>query len=477
MHDSSIPPAVSDPEWGLVRRILFRFGLLYFVLYALPFPFANLLRLVNGVHGWFRLEGEPPQWIVEGLKYLQYYTEYWQERTTWLGAKLSANGWVDLEVIHQHTGQGHGDTAHDLIKLGVSAILAALVTILWSLFDRRRSHHRGTGKWLHLGVRWYLAFVLLGYGIVKFYSPQFSDPSLQQLTNPIGDTSPMGLVWTFMGFSRPYEVCSGLGETLAGLLLFSRRTSLLGCFVAIPVMANVVLLNWMFDVPVKLHSTNLLLFAIALTVPDWARLRAVFCTNRPVPAADLRLARSRWLTTPLIILGSAWVAFHLYTAHTQNMDRTEHRAQSKPELYGVWEVEKMIRDGKEVAPDDLSRWKSLAIDVNDRAWVRTITDQTSWLHYGEDIPGKTIQVAVMGSTKPPPEKLEKWTFERSEVTRKGENPEPKKMADNSGLTDVKRTALVLKGQWQGKPIELHLLRKEFRLLRGFHLIQEIPYNR
>ena len=38
-------------------------------------------------------------------------------------------------------------------------------------------------------------------------------------------------------------------------------------------------------------------------------------------------------------------------------------------------------------------------------------------------------------------------------------------------------ALAVKGAWRGMPIELHLVKREFPLLRGFHWVQEMPFNR
>ena len=68
----------------------------------------------------------------------------------------------------------------------------------------------------------------------------------------------MGLLWTFMGASAPYQMLAGLAEVTCGMLLFWRRSRLLGALLAIGVMGNVVALNYCYDVPVKLFSTELL---------------------------------------------------------------------------------------------------------------------------------------------------------------------------------------------------------------------------
>ena len=45
----------------------------------------------------------------------------------------------------------------------------------------------------------------------------------RSLRRPIGDMSPMGLLWTFMGHSQPYTKLAGGAEVLGAVLLLSRR--------------------------------------------------------------------------------------------------------------------------------------------------------------------------------------------------------------------------------------------------------------
>ena len=55
-----------------------------------------------------------------------------------------------------------------------------------------------------------------------------------------------------MGYSRPYAIFCGLVETVGGLLLFWQRTTTLGALIVAASMANVAMLNFSYDVPVKL---------------------------------------------------------------------------------------------------------------------------------------------------------------------------------------------------------------------------------
>jgi len=110
---------------------------------------------------------------------------------------------------------------------------------------------------------------------------QFPAPSSETLGTPLGEASPMRLLWTFMGASRPYTWFAGGSEVLAGLLLVWRRTSTLGAMIAAGVMTNVVLLNFCYDVPVKLFSAHLLVTALLILLPHGKDIFGFFFSNQP----------------------------------------------------------------------------------------------------------------------------------------------------------------------------------------------------
>jgi hypothetical protein len=70
-----------------------------------------------------------------------------------------------------------------------------------------------------------------------------------------------------------------------------------------------------------------------------------------------------------------------------------------------------------------------------------------------------------------------WTYERGAKTVQVADPEPRTMADFNRMVDVERRSLVLRGRWGDKELELHTVEKVFLLHRGFHWVQEMPFNR
>jgi hypothetical protein len=181
------------------------------------------------------------------------------------------------------------DWAHVCLLLA----LATGVTVIWSLFDRRRKSYLLFHEWLRVGVRLGLGTTMLSYGVSKAVPLQMGHgPSLTRLVEPFGSFSPMGALWTFMGSSPAYQSFTGCTEILGGVLLLIPQTALLGALISFAVSFQIFVLNMTYDVPVKLFSFHLALLSLFLILPDWPRLRNFFLLNRTVAPAPHRVTRS-----------------------------------------------------------------------------------------------------------------------------------------------------------------------------------------
>ncbi len=78
---------------------------------------------------------------------------------------------------------------------------------------------------------------------------------------PMARSAPMGLLWAFMGMSHAYSFFGGLGEMAGAFLLLVPSFTALGALVTAGVMSNVLMLNLGYDVPRKIYSIHLILFA------------------------------------------------------------------------------------------------------------------------------------------------------------------------------------------------------------------------
>ncbi|GHG00083.1 hypothetical protein GCM10017783_10230 [Deinococcus piscis] len=154
-------------------------------------------------------------------------------------------------------------------------------------------------------LRFFLAAWLLSYGLIKFNFGQFGLLHAEQLDTTYGESSPMGLLWRFMAASPGYQWLAGLAEVLPALLLH-RRTVTLGALLSSVTLTNIVALNLLYDVPVKLFSGHLLLAALILAAAEWPRLWA-FARGEAVPARQARRQPAvfrwgSWLLTALVLV-------------------------------------------------------------------------------------------------------------------------------------------------------------------------------
>lgn len=421
------------PGWHLARRMAFRFTFAYFLLYNLPFPLGVL-----------PFTASPAQW----------YESLWQAIVPWAGKHL-------LRLTNPITifSNGSGDTTYDYVKVLCFLTLAAGATGVWSLLDRKRRNYEQLHQWLRILIRFVLAAAMIGYGAYKAIKSQFPDPSLDRLLQPIGDASPMGLLWTFMGASTPYNVFAGLAEMLGGVLLVWRRTTTLGGLVCIGVLANVFMLNMSYDVPVKLYSFHLLVMAVFLTVPDLRRLADLLLFNRRVePVAFSPLFTRKWLNRAALILppvvGLYLVGSALFDSY--GVYKVDTDPAKKSPLRGIWFVDEFTVNGEVRPPlvtDDM-RWQRVVFDYSERLGIQFMS----------------------GSRQP---FLQQLDGEKQTLTL-GKRDDPDWKAEFAVAT-LEPNLMRLEGQFNGLQIRARLRRtdeSQFRLTnRGFHWINEYPFNR
>ncbi len=473
-EDPSAEPAGDSRDedsagWGRARRFGFAVLAIYFTLYALPFPLSSLPTWA----AWSPRLGAPElppraaealaQWDAGLQQASALTTETWNTVVPWVGREV-----FDHEVVIQPTGSG--DTAfnylRDAIRLALALLLAPLV-----LFVLGREPPRWLQRLLVVGVRYLLAFAMLGYGFFKVIKSQFPDPSLGRLLQPYGESSPMGLVWTFMGASEPYNWFTGGGEVLAGVLLLWRRTTTLGALVSIGVMANVAALNYAYDVPVKLYSTQLLLMGVALALLDGRRLANVFLRNAPAePFAFWPPIRCRvlwvlkWLLKLVLVVSVVWADVDMSLGAYRMRGGAE-----RPELYGIWDVEVFERAGRPLPPltTDAVRWKRLLHDFPGYDGSQSVQV--------ERMDGTRQRFGLaLGEAGPDGER----TFELTPLFAEEDQEPP---TATLTLTRPAEDRLVLEGTFEEESIRVELLRRlpeDFLLVnRGFHWINELPFNR
>lgn len=327
-----------------IRLIGFRFAFSYLVLYTFAFPFYYIPF---------------SSYILEPIHALYIYL------TDSMGSILFKGSY---SVLNPETGSG--DTSFKYAQAVMFLTLAFVATVAWSIIDRHRSGYPKLSVVLTTLVRYYLAAALIGYGVIKIFPLQFSVLPAIALNRTYGESSPMGLLWTFMGASRLYTAFTGAGELLAGVLLLFRITRLIGATLSTFIFLHVFVLNLSYDVPVKLLSFHLLLMSAFLTAPLMKKTANLFATEEP-PLSEVLLPkwsskRTRWLIITLkCMLIVLILVLPALNAFERNMELIqEAKSSSKPSIYGVYTISNFMRNNETTRDTGPSGWKEIKLNAN-----------------------------------------------------------------------------------------------------------------
>ncbi|MBV6653328.1 MAG: hypothetical protein KI786_06210 [Mameliella sp.] len=407
----------SSPSWPKPLRIGFRILFSYIIWYTLT-----------------------NQFILSG-----FTEKVWQWVVPYFGELVFG---IDASTEVLKTGSGDG--LYNYITAVWVFILALISASVWSLLDQRKSY-----SWLLqvlvVIIRYYLVFQMAIYGVAKIMYSQFSEPAFHRLLQPFGEASPMGLLWTFMGFSYGYNLLTGGMEFLGSLLLLFRKTTTLGALVTLGVMINVMALNFFYDVPVKLLSTHLVLFCLFPALYDGQRLLNVLILNKPAQAINIpELLPSPGYQTAKNVIKVFVLVIGLVSLVVMISKYTD---RSKPPMYGLYEVETMVSNQDTLPPllTDHKRWQHIIVEYPGRAIIQTMPGDIRWFDFEVD------------------------TLNHFAVFSQGD------IQDSLFYERVDSSRWIFSGIVRGDSVSIQTLRKDkedFLLMgRGFNWVNETPFNK
>ncbi|WP_299890221.1 hypothetical protein [uncultured Lacinutrix sp.] len=423
--------STEEDKWSKLGSFGFRFSFIYFGLIIF---FQN-----NGAYPFFDFLAKKP------LELMQKFAPWFGEHVLGIPFKIATGP------------NGSGDTTFDYLVVLIIFITAVLGALIWSVIDRKRTSYKKLYYWLTTAMRYYVGLMLISYGLVKVIQLQFPEPSFYRLLQPYGESSPMGLAWTFLGFSEGYNMFMGIAEVLAGLLLF-RRTQTLGAIITLMTAMNVMAVNYFFDVPVKILSTHLVLMTLFLLSRDIKKVMQFLLTNNPVERLTVikRPKLKKWLDVSLKVLKGLVIAYALGYGfyNVLDMNKQYNPDVPKPELYGVYKVKNYV-----INNDTITNYK------NDRLWKTIMFERTG-----------SVQIETMN------EKRISYKVEIDSITKKMKFS---KSGDQSDAFDFNYTKTganldfnfitendTISGKTKRMNDDALLL-----INRGFNWISERPYNR
>ncbi|MGI5221683.1 DoxX family protein [Nocardia sp. CA-290969] len=427
-----------SPVRGLPATLVFRLGLSFFLLTALT------TRLSLGLLAAF---GIPAEWVLQVHRPVAAVKE-------WVASTVFR---VPLTAAQIDRLRNWDDTVYSWVQLSVLLLVAVGVTAVWSLADRRARDYRIPGSWLVLAIRYVVGAQLLTYGMAKVFPWQMTMP-LHRLIQPYGDFSPMGVLWSSVGSSTSYQICTGVFEVLAGVLLLVPRTARLGALLGFAAMGQVLILNLSYDVAVKTFSFLLMVLLAVLIAPDLRRIATAVLTDREAGVAVrrplFRSGRRNRIAVIAQVVCAVWLT--AVVAHNNaDLWRSIGSAHPKSQLYGIWDVVEYSVNGTLRPPldTDTDRWKRIVFDSPDYV-VRQQMDGSLLAYTAAMDPARhTLTLTDPGTGSPAV-----LTFDRSSAA-----------------------AMTLTGDIDGRSVRMVLRlrdRESFELTRrGFHLFQDGPYLR
>jgi hypothetical protein len=189
----SEPIQSTQQRWSALSRVAFRFCFVYFGLYCLSTQIINCVLTVP------KIDVPDPATLPP-----------FRPAIMWVGTHV-----FRLTTPLVYSGSGSGDKYFDWVLLFCILVTALIATLVWSVLDRKRQKYATLQKWFWLFLRFCLGGQMLVYGSSKAVPLQMSYPGLGRLVEPFGNMSPMGVLWSSIGASLPYERFAGCAELWA----------------------------------------------------------------------------------------------------------------------------------------------------------------------------------------------------------------------------------------------------------------------
>lgn len=331
-------PQTLDPQktkWSPLRLHSFRFFFIFFSLKIISSPnFWSYLIVRNDAAVW------------------SFFDKYQRPFYLWLNNQV-------FHFYYIHAGWT-GFTGPLKIIQGILYLLLALMgTIGWRYAARKSLSHDRLQYWFNQCVSIALALSAFSYGIIKLIPVQMSAPGWIKLNTRLGDLSPFDLIWSTLGYGTGYQMFAGALEVLAALCLIFRKTRIFGLLLLLPLLLNVIMLNYSFSIGVLHFSVFLLSLDVYLLLPYAGNLYRLFFCQQPVSL----IIRAYPLITPwkkkgiqLICISLIGISFIPQTIRALRWQKDDRIAAKNNSIFGITHF---VLNGDSIAPvlNDPIRWQ------------------------------------------------------------------------------------------------------------------------
>ena len=162
----------------------------------------------------------------------------------------------------------------------LTVIAAVVYALIW---QARKTNKPSTLAFWQGLIRYGVAFDLAEFGWAKIFHLQLVMP-MSKLDLPYNSFSPSDLFWNFFSYSYPLGCIIATLQIAGSLLLLFHRTRLVGVFILLPVLANILLMDIFYQIgySVVVHTCIMMAGIAYLMAMEFNRLKEFFfsATNR-----------------------------------------------------------------------------------------------------------------------------------------------------------------------------------------------------
>jgi hypothetical protein len=191
---------------------------------------------------------------------------------------------------------------------------------------------------------YFLAFNIASFGWKKVFGLQFRPVPLSIADMPMSEQPPDWLMWHFFGYSHTFGMLVAGAQIIGAFLLLSRKTRLLGVMVLLPVMVNILCINFFYQLGLGPLYQSMVLTAglLYLLLSQYTRLVEVFFrTKEALPSVPL-IGGMKWKNSlQLLVMVLAFAYIYVFYLRS--------KGYSESELHGVYNVKTLLVNQTPVA--------------------------------------------------------------------------------------------------------------------------------
>lgn len=262
---------------------------------------------------------------------------------------------IVFEILPEKYLTGIPESFFENFYLGqivISLLIAIGYSIYWHKKEKAGVSNSGKIHAIARGIiRYWLASQICTYGFAKILGTQFHTPDYR-LDMPLGEVNGFGLTWYYYGYSYTLAVIIASVQIGGSILLLFRKTTLLGAFILLPVMVNILLINIFFTIAsgAFLNSILFTLALILLISIEQRKIRAFFqLTTDDLPA--IKLGFFKYVLKFLMVACAFGLIYYYVVA-----DAADKR------LLGTWQIQTLIKNKDTIAAN--------AWQVDSTAWTK-----------------------------------------------------------------------------------------------------------